>query len=95
MRSSALNTFDCLIRFVVDVDVFVFFFLGMVFGLIKVLVVVSGVCLNVGVGLGGIGVDGVEFVLSSMVFILSCVLNDLLYELEFGDFVEGEGVNVL
>ena len=95
LRSSALNTLDCLIRFVADADALAFFLPGTVSGLTKALIAASGVRPNVGAGPGGTGADGVEFALSSMASILSCVLNDSLYESELGDSAEGEGANAL
>ena len=95
LRSSALNTLDCLIRFVADADALAFFLPGTVSGLTKALAAASGVRPNVGAGPGGTGADGVEFALSSMASILSCVLNDSLYESELGDSAEGEGANAL
>ena len=95
LRSSALNTLDCLIRFVADADALAFFLPGTVSGLTKALAAASGVRPNVGAGPGGTGADGVEFALSSMASILSCVLNDSLYETELGDSAEGEGANAL
>lgn len=82
LRSSALETLDVLIRFVDDSGVLAFFLPGIVSGLTKALAAASGVRPNVGAGPGGTGADGVEFALSSMGSILSCVLNDSLYATE-------------
>lgn len=79
LRSSALETLDVLIRFVDDSDALAFFLPGVVSGLTKALAAASGVRPNVGAGPGGTGADGVEFALSSMGSILSCVLDDSLY----------------
>ena len=94
LRAIALETLDGLIRTVNDADALAFFLPGVVSGLTKALAAASGVRPNVGAGPGGAGSEGVEFALSSLGSILTCVLNDSLYE-EFSDLDASANLHVM
>jgi len=79
LRSSALQTLDELLRCVADADALAYFLPGVVSGLTNVLAAASGVRPNVGAGPSGTGSDGVEYALSAMTSLVTCVLNDGLY----------------
>jgi len=79
LRSSALQTLDELLRCVADADALAFFLPGVVSGLTNALAAASGVRPNVGAGPSGTGSDGVEYALSAMTSLVTCVLNDGLY----------------